>query len=69
MRTAVLAIEGEGFGSVKFKHGVLCVQYLDILASDKKDRALLLEFVKDDSDAQLREDAKTLIDWRKNYAV
>ena len=44
-------------------------QYLDILASDKKDRALLLEFVKDDSDAQLREDAKTLIDWRKNYAV
>ena len=43
--------------------------YLDILACDKRDHALLLEFVKDDSDKHFFEDAKTLNDWRDEYAI
>lgn len=43
--------------------------YLDILACDKRDHALLLEFVKDDSDKHFFEDAKTLNDWRDEYAL
>lgn len=43
--------------------------YLDILARNKRDHALLLEFVKDDSDKHFFEDAKTLNDWRDEYAL
>ena len=43
--------------------------YLNILAPDKRDHALLLEFVKDDSDKHFFEDAKTLNDWRDEYAL
>lgn len=38
-------------------------RYLDILASDGRDRYLLMEFVKDDADAAFVEDAKTLSAW------
>ena len=38
-------------------------RYLDILASDGRDRYLLMEFVKDDADAAFVEDAKTLAAW------
>jgi 3-dehydroshikimate dehydratase len=44
-------------------------QYLDILASDGKNRSLLLEFVKDDSVEHFHSDAKTITEWSKNYAV
>lgn len=42
-------------------------RYLDILASDRSDHALLLEFVKGDLEAQFIEDAATLNEWRKRY--
>ena len=38
-------------------------QYLDILASDGRERCLLLEFVKDDAADQLAADAQTLKNW------
>lgn len=38
-------------------------EYIDVIRSDNKTRALLLEFVKDDSTEQLKEDAQTLIGW------
>ena len=43
-------------------------RYLDILASDGREHALLLEFVKDDSAENFAKDAKTLEEWRKSYA-
>ncbi|MBE6611093.1 MAG: sugar phosphate isomerase/epimerase [Ruminococcaceae bacterium] len=44
-------------------------QYLDILAADKREHHLLMEFVKDDSDAQFLEDAQTLTKWSNDYAL
>lgn len=45
------------------RHETIWRQYLDILRSDGKDRNLLLEFVCDDTPAQLRRDAETLLSW------
>lgn len=42
-------------------------KYLEVISSDKKHHALLLEFVKDDSEAQFVLDAEILNKWRKNY--
>lgn len=49
-------------------HADVWKRYLDILASDNREHALLLEFVKDDSDADFVSDAKTLNEWRNSYA-
>ena len=49
-------------------HADVWKRYLDILASDNREHALLLEFVKDDSDADFAADAATLNEWRKRYA-
>lgn len=38
-------------------------QYIDVLHTDNKQHALLLEFVKDDSLAQFERDAETLLKW------
>lgn len=42
-------------------------RYLDILASDGKDRALLMEFVMDDSEERFIADAAVLNEWKKRY--
>lgn len=47
------------------EHADAWKRYLDILASDGKDRTLLLEFVKDDSTEQYMADAGTLLSWIK----
>ena len=49
-------------------HADVWKRYLDILASDNREHALLLEFVKDDSDAYFAADAATLNEWSKRYA-
>ncbi len=49
-------------------HAEAWKRYLDILASDNREHALLLEFVKDDSDAEFASDAKTLNEWINRYA-
>lgn len=44
-------------------------QYLNLLVADGRSRELLLEFVKDDSTDQLREDAATLRSWIQEIAA
>ena len=66
----VFAWDARGGSCLRFplaEHEEAWRRYLDILASDGRDRALLLEFVKDDSDAHFIEDAKTLNEWSKRY--
>ena len=41
-------------------------RYLDVI-NDGRDHALLMEFVKDDSESQFAIDAETLNEWRKRY--
>lgn len=64
----VFAWDARGGSCLRFPldgHKAAWHEYLDILSADKKEHALLMEFVKDDSDAHFIEDAKTLSEWRK----
>lgn len=66
----VFAWDARGGSCLRFPldgHKAAWHEYLDILSADKKEHALLMEFVKDDSDAHFIEDAKTLSEWRKHY--
>lgn len=68
----VFAWDARGGSCIRFPladHAAAWKRYLDIIASDKKERSLLLEFVKDDSAEQFSADAKTLNEWRNSYAV
>lgn len=44
-------------------------QYLDILAADGRNHALLMEFVKDDADEHFLADAAVLKEWSNKYAL
>lgn len=66
----VFAWDARGGSCLRFPlavHEAAWHEYLDILSSDTKEHALLMEFVKDDSDAHFIEDAKTLTEWRNCY--
>ena len=68
----VFAWDARGGSCIRFPlsvHEYAWKQYLDILASDGKPHHLLMEFVRDESDAQFIEDAETLKKWSNRYAV
>lgn len=47
------------------EHEAAWQSYLGILAADRREHTLLLEFVKDDSEVNFAEDARVLVEWSR----